>query len=275
MGLYFGTAANTSDNEFDIRYFVIDDEGTQFGTRQVPLIYPTPTLLAGENTINMSVSPGVGTQTKDVTLWLSDTYINDFTDGNFSFERSDIFDDSNFPYTLTGGGNPVPSAIDGTSVTRTYIDADVNGEGDYHIDRFQTDPNGTVTAATGNPKVARWAPYLLIYSVDGNLNMRDPLPVTTKSLVTVEYVKKFNVLTDENGNIDYDANGELQLYGGGIIDSVDYPLVEGSNTIIIENGVLGAQPMTLGMSRTRTLNRLPQIYRTYRSSRNRALLFRM
>ena len=73
VGIYYSDSGSTFNNEFDIRYFVIDDDGNQFGSRQAPLVYNTPTLILGSNTVNMSVTPGVGTQTKTVTMWLPNT----------------------------------------------------------------------------------------------------------------------------------------------------------------------------------------------------------
>jgi len=106
-------------------------------------------------------------------------------------------------------------------------------EGDYGIYYQFSDANGVTFYSSDNGQTFKWAPRVVIVSIDGNKNLRDPLPEIAKSSVVVKYVVGLEILTQGN-DYDYDINGEIQYFGTEADEkSANVSLIVGSNVIQI------------------------------------------
>ena len=245
LGTWFtsGTVGVTMDLTTKVNYRITDTEGNSEVRQYDPALGGT--VIYGQNARTIDGTAGLinGEQyTFDFTLNVAQFFNITTATGLFSFLQSDIGNKDKISAELIGGAwnETLPSDIVAESIEAVYTGAFTPPEGDYELTYTLRDVNNVKFDSDGTI-ATRWAPHVFIvgYRVDGGAWLKDvqnPAPIEGYEAIDLQYCKGYNVLTNEDGSPQYDANGEIQILDGGVIEEeLAVALDKGDNTLIIGN----------------------------------------
>lgn len=228
VGTYYADKGITGNSNFEVRYFVVNAAGKRFPSTG----YETyaPTLSAGENEFTITEALTGEDRTKDVTIYLFDTFTITTTTDQFSYLL-----DQPILAEVSGGAwsqaLPAATADEGRDLENQW--GQTNFEGLNEVTYWLRDPNADIFYSDNTINFT-WAPEVPIVDLDGSANVRDEFTATSTD-ISLKYLLGGVVQRTPEGVALYTPEGALLTYGGTEVSEPFVQLTPGDNTLVVGN----------------------------------------